>query len=852
MVNTSYLPKTATDGMEVLDAYGSIWRYDSQTNSWIYIGKLGDSPIVSGTKDGLVSPDIFTRISTISAEVQNGLNFDFLKIYPHLAGYYYLFQSSNHTITFKPESAHSLRIEVSRPRLLSLLSQLKCPGERGLAGVQGDSGVDGIPGAPETKYAATINNSRMLIDVPVDNSLGTPILLRVFAGNSTTATIIIKIIGSEFEIQQSQIIIDQALTFFDYSGGRLNGQITSAQWGSATWYYKALQMGRKGPTGGGGYEFLDITSDTINDAVLVSNMAVILLRQGDSIGSIYYLAAALFKTNCVSKLAISHLCSTTTISLTDSYAALQTTTDSCKSITRFSLQPVVAEIPNLIFSEWTPTNTCQRQRHFVSSRLSWPDFTQVGSSMVPWQQANNDTAADPGYPWSIIEESEPGQLCCQEDFFFCSNVNDVTGACPVNIVGGLLTPPTPAFGCDCDCPISFLLEGGYEFEDINITGITNISSQVAVCSINGGSHEYNITVNVDVPTRLPITISVIWKLEYDAICDDARALYSSQSNTIPGFAFDPRIAVSQANCPLSWSATDRSTQTPTLSLQHCDNHQTLTAIGTIPFYFIGSLGTINVNAVINTLLLNCCLGYRLTVSVAASLTTTAPTASCAELAEIVSLPSLSPSLSSWVSPSTNLSSLSPSLSSWVSPSLSPSPSQSLLSPSLSQSPSPSQSLLSPSLSPSPSQSLLSPSPSPSPSLSLSPSPSQSMSPSPSPSPSPADPEIPVISGIVTQYDTGTHLLTMTWNVLPSVPQDVVHGSVTTSCQYEILDYAGPGTGWFFLPVNGPYLAPIGLNFSSIFTLYAGTWQYRITAVCTWVDSSGGRIESSTFSKQFTI
>ena len=725
-----HLPKTAKNGLEVCDAYGSIWKYDSQTNSWTNVGTINTSPIVTTSSDGLVSPDIFTRINAISTAVQDGLVFDPLKIYPHLAGYYYFFQSSNHTITFEPESASDLRIEVNRAKLLALLSQLKCPGDQGLIGLRGDAGADGSPGTPETSHNVLIENSRLVVDVPVNNSLGTPLSLRVFSNNAASPTATIIITGSEFVVQQSTIAIDLSATFFDYSGGQLVGQITSSQWGSASWSYKVSQMGRKGPTGGKGNYFIEVVSDSIADTNLVSNRAIILLRQGDNSRSINYFDDVLFNSNCVSKLAISHICSTTTTSLSNSFAALQVTTDSCKNITRYTVQPVTDTIPKLVFAEWTPTGTCLRQRHYAASKLSWPDFTRVGSDMMPWQKANLDVAADPSYPWSIIEESTPGEMCCQEDFFFCSNVNDITGACPVTIVTPPQTPSSQAFGCDCDCPISFLLEGGYEFEDTTIRGAGDQTSQVAVCSVNGGLHEYSAAVNVS--TNSAIIVTVTWKLEYDSICDDARALYQSQINTIPGFKADPREAVSQKNCPIAWTIIDETIPTPSLARQICSSPQVLPTTGTMSYRFKCSSGTIITSAQINTNRLDCCLGYKLSVLVTANSLTSATDIVCAELDTLSPSPSpslsISPSLSVSPSPSSSLSpspspSLSPSTQLSVSPSLSPSQSVLSLSPSLSQSqyslsPSPSQSQYS--LSPSLSQSI----------LSLSPSLSQSLEPTP--------------------------------------------------------------------------------------------------------------------------
>jgi hypothetical protein len=719
------LPKTAPDGMEVADPYGSIWRYDSQLNAWVEIGTIGNSSVVTETKDGLMSPAIFSRVNAISDQVQNGLAFDYLKIYPYLSSYYYLFQSTNNTITFEPESSHDLRIEISRPRLLSLLSQLKCPGEQGPMGDQGDVGIKGTPGEPETKYAATIVDNILSIDVSVDNSLGTPISLRLFAGQSSIPSVIIKVVDSEYEIVQSSIEINLESTYFDYYEGQLTGQISSSSFESSSWFFKALQMGKKGPDGAIGHNFLQVISDEIGDETLVSNTAVILLRQGDGIGVLNYLIAELFKTNCVSQLAVSHLCSTTTTSLADAFAALQVTTDSCKNITRYDIKPVVAEIPDLVFSEWTPTTTCLRQHHFTATRLSWMDHTKVGSDMVPWQRANEPVAGDPGYPWSIVEESDPGQMCCQEDFFFCSNVNDVTGACPVAVVSGIQTPEASVFDCNCDCPISFLLEGGYEFEDVRVVNDGDYSSQIAVCSINGGLHEYNITINVSTTALMLITVT--WKVEYDSICNEARELYLSQNTTIPcspivlgtfdgsqsiwdlsqfqgqvvGFAngFWRMIAIdaqysheypwygagcikngilidlpanwkspfsytdvgdiqlqvgcldegmtqiiwpgtaatptpvytcqtadvvdgpgliAQENCPISWLITDKSTQTEYLSRQKSDTSKSLSSIGDLSFSFEGTSGAITVSANINTARLNCCLGYRVTVSVTAS------------------------------------------------------------------------------------------------------------------------------------------------------------------------------------------------------------------------------------------
>ena len=49
---TPRFPKNATDGQEVADKYGNVWRYYSATGTWVSIGFLQPPIIVDEKNDG--------------------------------------------------------------------------------------------------------------------------------------------------------------------------------------------------------------------------------------------------------------------------------------------------------------------------------------------------------------------------------------------------------------------------------------------------------------------------------------------------------------------------------------------------------------------------------------------------------------------------------------------------------------------------------------------------------------------------------------------------------------------------------------------------------------------------------
>lgn len=143
MRSRTNFPKNPNDGDEVVDTYGTRYRYEEQTRSWLTIGSLTTPQIASEEADGLVDSDLYQKLDKIKRYVDNGGQFSSLKLRPGTDAYYYLFRSSDKTIRFTPEPNNVVRIEVDRGRIYSLYSRTICVGPKGERGPTGERGPDG-------------------------------------------------------------------------------------------------------------------------------------------------------------------------------------------------------------------------------------------------------------------------------------------------------------------------------------------------------------------------------------------------------------------------------------------------------------------------------------------------------------------------------------------------------------------------------------------------------------------------------------------------------------------------------------------------------------------------------------
>lgn len=155
-------PKNPQDGSEVIDAYGTRYKYDLQTESWLTIGTITSPPVATEDNNGLVNPDIYQKLDKIKRYIDNGGQFNSLKLRPGTDAYYYLFHSSDKTIRFSSESNNVVRIEVDRGRIYSLYSKVICVGPKGERGLIGDRGPDGRTTEFEICYTPTTRTGKKI------------------------------------------------------------------------------------------------------------------------------------------------------------------------------------------------------------------------------------------------------------------------------------------------------------------------------------------------------------------------------------------------------------------------------------------------------------------------------------------------------------------------------------------------------------------------------------------------------------------------------------------------------------------------------------------------------------------
>ena len=612
---------------DVMDQDGGIWQFSNSTNTWNYVGTIGSSGLANEEQSGLVDPNSFNRLQTLKATIGSINN---LKIYPGLDSYYYFLKSGNHTVKFSPESNQDLRIEVNRQRLLTLLSQIRCPGQRGPIGPIGPTGATGQPGPNEILYDVIPNGMAIDISVPIISTIGTPLSFRLFMNTIPILTIIVNLDGTYAVTIQNLDVgveIDTTRTYFDITGDQLTAEVVAlANWPEGNWQFKIGQLGRKGLSGANGSSLFRVVSDSITDPALRATEAIITLRTGDENGVLYQFKSALFSANCVSRLAISNICQ---ISDIDCLATAKMMVGPCKPVGRycFSDDPVV---PLLNLPSWTPSDSCVSQRLWSSVQFRWTDFTSVG---YPWQQANNPSNVDSIYPWPLAQTKDPGQRNCQEDFFYCQNVNDS----PCNVVseaGPLAANLANNDGiCYCDCPIELLLP--YLFNDILVgdEGVIVNNYQAAVCTLRGIIDEYNANVFVDCDADHTLIVAV--SVEYDDLCGGVPSPSPSpapSASPIPSIAPSPspvfireaikkaevvipnfRLAAIEQSDNFEWRLTDTSPignlQRVNQVVQEGNNGNTLSLI------YTGSKGAISLQIAVNMLRVSPCKAYRVSIQV---------------------------------------------------------------------------------------------------------------------------------------------------------------------------------------------------------------------------------------------
>lgn len=672
MASNLYLSNEAENGQIVADANGNIWIYNSSTRSWISQGVIADPPVVTETSSGLVTPEIYSNLQQIREAIADGVNFDRFKIQPAIDSYWYLLRSSNNTIRISPESDTQIRFEVNKAKIIQMLSKVICVGDRGSTGRVGLPGLDGKPGKPEATHTPVINGRSMLIDAEVATPLETDISLRLFKDGSQeySAEVIVSFLAQDGE--HTLTVVSDEIKLGDGSNLKLSdGKITGElildgfTWGFlGSWTYKVSQKGRNGERGDPGYDFWQLVGKDFVDDNLRATKAIVSLRQGGD-STFYYWSEDLFKKVCVSRVGspVANVCDITSLNpfgkptnlptIGDkrrdgsvvwdrvTFVSVEQTINECKDIQTYKYNPLDLDIEQLILPSWVPTTACYTPRLWSRSGFKWWLTATSGSKEdVDWVDCFGN-AKEPTYPWEVITPKQPDEACCQQDFFWCPNVNDAPCA-----VDGTVFPPQPPFPlnppsssecCECDCPIlSEVTTGGYDFETVTVfsdggIGDANgkldetLREQCVSCDISGNTQKYRFKVksleDID-------SLVVIARIRLDkSVCPDRPNIVLSPGNDpsnpalVPGTNCGPPATLE--DCVPQWRivASDGGMSEPvqvrsfpTAFPDDSSNIDDTVSAARFIYQPLPS-GEIAFDIDVNLNKLWCCLGYELCVSV---------------------------------------------------------------------------------------------------------------------------------------------------------------------------------------------------------------------------------------------
>lgn len=186
-------PSNPINDQIYIDGNGVEWKYKSGLKRWFENRFHKDSPIVSPSDDGLIYPDIYSKLELLELHHKN-FNFSTFKIYPGLDSYYYYLYSPSGLIDIR-HNDDIININVNEQKLYAHYYRIMCAGDRGFIGVRGPIGDTGMPAPDEVDYLPERSNTKITGEIynpiPIGtyilNNEITPISLRIFGliGNQT-------------------------------------------------------------------------------------------------------------------------------------------------------------------------------------------------------------------------------------------------------------------------------------------------------------------------------------------------------------------------------------------------------------------------------------------------------------------------------------------------------------------------------------------------------------------------------------------------------------------------------------------------------------------------------------------
>lgn len=388
------------DGQIIVDLSGTRWRYYAITNQWVDVGKEVESGIVTYQTNGMASPDIQGVLNTLT-----GLVISQFKLDDNQNAYYYLLKPSGRMFLPSVEG-NSVRLELNRAAATNLLMGSGCPGLTGVDGLRGQVGETGLPGPKEPVWTPKISGTTLTVTARVPTPLDTEISLRLYNGT--------EFIEIWYKDGESTVIsTTRELVSYDLSidGEDFSATVVSATpWGTG-WTAKARQRGPKGPSGDDGISYIVINESALYG--VVSTECVVSLRKaGDA--NMFYVRQGL------SDLAVAHIrpyggvqvdtCNVMVSTVqaasgttNDKFVAAEPAIDSNKQLRRWEFSPKDYEVISLKLPEWIPDPSC----------INGVDYEWYEQFYHTADQVPVDFNRAPNLP----------ERCCQEDFYFCPNLN---------------------------------------------------------------------------------------------------------------------------------------------------------------------------------------------------------------------------------------------------------------------------------------------------------------------------------------------------------------------------------------------------------------------------------------------
>lgn len=324
------------------------------------------------------------------------------------------------------------------------------------------SNDDVLPKFQKTRdllVSQSLGTSTEVLDISLSPVLVLP--LGSIIDNEPSVTILIDPLGEvgpRITFDES-LPVDEEATLatvtYDSNTNIVSGSVilTSGQVWSGEWCVKSRQRGPDGDTGDVGESTIRIIETTLDDTNIIATCPIINARVDNDV--IFTLCSDILSSICVDQLRVNPSASNVSDKTgTDAvFAAAQMILDDCKLIYRYQIRLVDDEFDDLVLAYWDPQPGCITKRHFKDQKFDW--VAQTTNTKCDALSTWFDTSMKPRsgkYPNAVlVAQTPPKDECCQDDFFWCPNIQD--GGCP-STASSAPPPPTGTPPPPVSCPFA--------------------------------------------------------------------------------------------------------------------------------------------------------------------------------------------------------------------------------------------------------------------------------------------------------------------------------------------------------------------------------------------------------------